>query len=217
MIEVIKKVKFAALALFVVAGLLFMSNTVYAGSTLTSDDGLWNFTEAGEIGNYLGSESVVTIPEQLTSNGVTYNITKIPWNALSWNQNITQINIGKNITSIANAPFVDMTSLKDIKVSSENADYCDINGILYNKAKTKLMRFPQMNSTEVLELPDTYVESNINALEKCSNVYKLIIPASYTGKASNVGEALSYKSFPNLGACEEKSVKSAFYDKIKLS
>lgn len=207
--KVIKKVKFVALALalFAVAGFLndngiinlgFLSNTVYAETTLTSDDGLWNFTESGEIGNYLGSETVVTIPEQLTSNSVTYNITKIPWNALSWNNNITQINIGSNITYIANSPFADMTSLKDIKVSSGNANYCDINGILYNKGKSKLMRFPQMNSTEVLELPDTFIECNINALEKCSNVYMLKIPASYRGKASSAGDILTYKSFPNL-------------------
>jgi hypothetical protein len=64
------------------------------------------------------------------------------------------------------------------------------------------MRFPQMNAAEVLEFPNTFVECNINALETCTNVHILKIPASYTGTASSVGETIDPSSFPNLTTIE---------------
>lgn len=211
--KIFKKVKIIVffVLLLSVAGFLnnngiiylgFESNTVYAAATLTSDDGLWKFTEKGEIKSYLGNDTEITIPAQLTSNNVTYCITKIPWDGLSWNNAITKIDISSNITFIDNSPFAGMTSLKSIQVSSDNINYCDINGVLYDKAKTKLMRFPQMNPTGVLELPDTFIECNIDALESCKNVHILKIPVSYTGKTSAMGDSLKVDSFPNLAAIE---------------
>lgn len=214
-----------AMLIAVILLLGVQSNIACAATELTSDDGLWKFNTDGQIKNYLGSDTVVTIPAQLTSDGVTYNITKIPWSGLSWNNTITQINIGSNITSIDNAPFVNMTSLINIEVADQNQNYCDINGVLYDKAKTKLMRFPQMNAAEVLEFPDTFVECNINALENCTNVHILKIPASYTERTSSTGETIDGTAFPNLTTIEVMQGNTIFsseegvlynYDKTTL-
>ncbi|SFR64843.1 leucine-rich repeat protein [Anaeromicropila populeti] len=181
---------------------VFHSNTVYAATTLTSDDGLWTFTADGKIQNYLGTDTQVTIPAQLTSNSVTYDITEIPWTALSWNTSITQVNIGSNISKIDNSCFIKMTSLVSIEVSDDNPNYCDIDGILYNKAQTKLLRLPQMNTCNTLNLPDGFTESSINGIETCPNIHIIKIPASYTGKSSYTGDPLEKISFPNLEAVE---------------
>ena len=172
--------------------------TAYASTTLTSDDGLWSFTTDGELVQYLGNEAVITLPNKLKANGVSYNISKMQSGAIGWNDRTVEINIGANITGLGISAFPDLTSLQKINVSPENPKYCDINGILYNKEKTILLKYPQKNPTTVLELPDTFTYCRIGAIEKAENVIGLKIPASYTGKSRTDGDKLEPKFFPNL-------------------
>ncbi len=227
--KLIKNSKFVMFTFTMLIAVIFLlgvqSNIACAATELTSDDGLWRFNTDGEIKTYLGSNTEVTIPAQLISGGVTYNITKIPWSGLSWDTNITQINIGTNITSIDNSPFVKMTSLVNIEVDNANPYYCDINGVLYDKAQTKLMRYPQMNTAQIMEFPSTFIECQINSLEKCTNVQTLRIPANYTGTHSSTGEAINKNSFQNLTTIEVMQGNTRFssedgvlynYDKTTL-
>ncbi|HOQ37473.1 MAG TPA: leucine-rich repeat protein [Acetivibrio sp.] len=200
-----KKIKFAAFALIIFAvaasiNLVFGPNTAYASTELTSDDGLWKFTDDGVIMQYLGNEAVITLPDQLTANGVSYHISKLHWGAIGWNKTTTEINIGPNIVDIEPGSFKQLESLKRINVSPENEKYCDINGILYNKEKTFLIRYPQKNDTGVLELPDTFTYCYLNAIENAEKVKALKIPASYTGEWKNDKDLLKPESFPNLMA-----------------
>jgi len=178
--------------------LVFCLNTVYASTTLTSDDGLWKFTTDGIIMDYLGNDTVITLPQQLTSNGVSYDISKVNGGAIRGDDTTTEINIGSNITDLGIGPFSDLTSLEKFNVSTQNEKYCDINGILYNKEKTTLVRFPQKNATKILELPDTFTYSIIHGIENAENVIALKIPASYTGIDRFDKDILKPASFPNL-------------------
>ncbi len=207
--KAIKKVKFVVFSFAILAALGFLNNNgiinlgfetnnVCAAAVLTSDDSKWKFSDDGIIYTYLGSDSEITIPSQLTSNNVTYNITTIPATAFANKTSITQINIGTNITIIEDAPFKNMTSLETVEVDPANANYCDINGILYNKAQTVLMRYPQMNSTQVFELPSTLLEFNTGALSYCNNVHTLIISSNFTGNINISNSELYTSSFPNL-------------------
>lgn len=205
--SIIRKFKYAAFALVLVAAVgginLFCLNTAYASTTLTSDNKLWDFTTDGTIVKYnieqdKNKTTKITIPEKLTANGVSYNITKISWGAIGWNDTIVEINIGSNITDIESGSFTKLTALEKINVSSGNKKYCDINGILYNKEKTFLIRYPQKNETKILELPNTFTYCYINAIEKAENVVGLKIPASYTGKSRTDKDKLEPKFFPNL-------------------
>lgn len=51
--------------------------------------------------------------------------------------------------------FEGCTSLKFLAVSSDNADYCSVNNILYNKDQTELRFCPQNNTAFAGELPAT--------------------------------------------------------------
>jgi len=206
--SIIRKFKFAAFVLVLFASigginLFSYLNTAYASTTLTSDNKLWSFTTDGTILKYNieadnNKTDKITIPEKLTANGVSYNITKISWGAIGWNDTIVEINIGSNITDIESGSFTKLTALEKINVSPENKKYCDINGILYNKDKTFIIRYPQKNETKILELPNTFTYCYINAIEKAENVVGLKIPASYTGKSRTDKDVLKPDFFPNL-------------------
>ncbi len=207
--KVIKKVKFVVFSFAILAALGFLNNNgiinlgfqtnnICEAAIFTSDDGLWKFNNDGTIYVYLGSDSQITIPSELTANNNIYTISQIPSTAFANNNSITQINIGANITVIGDSPFQQMDNLTAIEVDPANANYCDINGILYNKAQTILMRYPQMNSTQVFEFPSTFEEFNIDALEVCNNVQTLRIPSYYTGYINTENSEMFSTVFPNL-------------------
>ena len=58
---------------------------------------------------------------------------------------LSTVDISKNITNIASFnPFADCDSLKQIRVSNQNAYYKSVNGILYNRDGTRIIAFPNL-------------------------------------------------------------------------
>lgn len=66
--------------------------------------------------NYAGS---VTIPEQVTYDGITRMVTTIGWSAFSACTNLTSVNIPNSVTSIGRSAFSECTNL--IKVDIGNS------------------------------------------------------------------------------------------------
>ncbi|SFR69671.1 leucine-rich repeat protein [Anaeromicropila populeti] len=186
------------------------ADKVFAATIIVSEDGKWKFSTDGELYIYTGSETEVTLPEQLTSNGVTYNISKVTKFALLKNTTVTKINIGDNITFIADGSFMQMPNLEAIEVSETNTNYCDINGILYNKAQTILLRFPQKNPAQTMEFPDSFIKCDDDALEICPNIQTLVIPAIYTGEEGDQTCIFSQRMFPNLTTIEVEQGNANF-------
>ncbi|HOM01377.1 MAG TPA: leucine-rich repeat protein [Acetivibrio sp.] len=201
----IKKLKLAAFVfvLFAAVGgfnLLFGINTAHAATTYKSDDGKWEFTDDGVIMKYLkNDESIVTIPEKLTANGVSYDIKKVDWYAIRDNKAITEINIGPNIVDVGLSPFANLKSLQKINVSPENEYYCDVNGVLYNKQKKVLIKYPMNSPNKVLNLPDSFLYcASVSSIEKAEKVELLRISAKYYIYPLSNGVLLEPEKFPNL-------------------
>ena len=72
---------------------------------------------------------------------------------------ITSIYIPKTVTSIARGdfePFVGKCSkLVEFKVDDENQYYSSKDGILFNKDKTHIVRYPEGKNESIYTLPDT--------------------------------------------------------------
>ena len=49
----------------------------------------------------------------------------------------------------------DATNLKEIEVSNENTKFKSINGVLYNKGGTKLIKYPSNKADKIFTVPDT--------------------------------------------------------------
>jgi len=52
------------------------------------------------------------------------------------------LTIPQSVIDIQGNPFKNCKSLKNINVSSDNPNYCSVNGVLFNKDKTKLLVYP---------------------------------------------------------------------------
>lgn len=62
----------------------------------------------------------VVIPDTVTVDGITYQVTRIADNAFKGNSKITKVTIGKNVTAIGKAAFYGCKKLKSITVTADN-------------------------------------------------------------------------------------------------
>jgi BspA type Leucine rich repeat region (6 copies) len=140
---------------FIALMLLALPAAVQAQFNFTTNNGTITITQ------YTGSGGDVTIPdtinglrvttigdaafyqiEDLTSVTIGTNVTTIADNAIFQCPSLTSVTIPGSVTNIGQGPFIDCQSLTVIAVSAANSHYTNVNQLLFNKAQTSLIQFP---------------------------------------------------------------------------
>lgn len=113
----------------------------YCGENLT-----WTYTDDGVL--------------SISGNGDMYEDfnESCPW--YDFLNDVKEINISAGVTSFADWVNSYCNNLINYNVDEENTVYCDIDGILYNKECTELLKYPRMNEVTELVLPDTVISTN---------------------------------------------------------
>ena len=101
---------------------------------------------------YSGS---VTIPETITYNSEIYSVTSIGSWTFSGCSGLTSITIPNSVISIGNYAFHYCSGLTEILVSSNNEKYSSENGVLYNKDKTTLIKYPEGKKDTNFTIPNS--------------------------------------------------------------
>ena len=110
-------------------------------------------------------------------NGVKY----IYDDAFSDCSNLMNITIPDSVTYIGIYTFSDVSSnLTSISVSSNNSFYCSVDGVLFNKDITELIRYPMKKANSSYVIPNSVLSINENAFLGCSNLMNITIPESVT-------------------------------------
>ena len=68
--------------------------------------------------------------------------------------NLVSITISEGVTNIAADAFCHCWGLKRFIVEKDNPEYCDVGGVLFNKDKTALIRYPIGNKRKKYAVPD---------------------------------------------------------------
>lgn len=110
----------------------------------------------------------IVLPESLKSIGV----------AAFQNCDITNITIPASVTSIGWGSFYQCHYLTDISVSPENNNYSSQDGVLFNKDKTKLIRYPAGKIQEKYVIPNGVKSFDNDAFNNCYRLESITIPDS---------------------------------------
>ena len=108
------------------------------------------------------------------------SVTGIGGSAFGGCTSLTDITIPDSVTWIGVGAFGGCSSLENIEVGSGNTVYSDINGVLYNKDKTLLIRYPEGKREENYIIPDGVTSIGDSAFSGCDTFINIIISDSVT-------------------------------------
>ena len=131
------------------------------------------------IGNYafLGCSGLISI-------NIPSSVASIGDSAFSGCSSLTSISIPAGVTSIRSTLFFGNEKLIEINVDATNPKYISEDGILYNKDKTVLIKYPASKIAGNYTIPNSVTSIGNMAFYGCSNITSISIPSSVT----NIGD-----------------------------
>lgn len=166
-----------------------------AGDEIISGDyGYILVEDVAHLSAYYGSETTVELPDELDGHSLTV-ITKT---AFSGNDKIEELKIGNgvvnvsagafdgcsalktvelggNVASMESSSFDRCPALEKIEVSSANMYFSSVDGVLFNRDKSVLIRCPMGYSAEKYVIPSHTKTVGAYAFKKCSGIEKIEI------------------------------------------
>lgn len=190
-------------AVSVVLSLVLLLSTFGGVSVFAAESGSFSYTvlEDGtaQITGYSGTDTVLEIPPEIDGYTVTH-IKSVTASSLT----AKTIVVPASIIAVGerNLPaFYGCTTVENFVVAEENPAFCAIDGVLYNKAQTKIVSYPKGRAQKSyvvpegvtvigegafwfaetltsLTLPNTLVEIEPDGIRGCSGITELKLPES---------------------------------------
>ena len=95
-----------------------------------------------ELVRFSNPGDVTALTVDRTEDDAKAPITALHEFAFNCDEKLTEIKLGKDITTIAPTSFYSCWALQNIKVDPENPAYCDIDGVLYTKDLSRIVCYP---------------------------------------------------------------------------
>lgn len=166
----------------------------------------------------------ITIPESVTTIGYgafcydkgLLSIT-IPDNVVSIGEScffkceaMTEANIGSGLEELGKNAFKFCETLKEINVSGDNQTYASINGVLYDKAITRLVMLPPYNCEEYTT-PETVSSIDNNAAITNMRLKRLTIGENVTTIGDDAFEKCDALEYIYIGSNVATLGEDAFF------
>lgn len=107
-----------------------------------------------------------------------------------------------SLKSISSGAFLNLASLKDIQVEPDNAYFCSVDGVLYSKDKTELIRYPtkkDVGNNGVYSIPDGVKIVHDVAFSYNASLTEVKVPSSVTEiNSSEYGVFLGCGNLKNI-------------------
>ena len=114
----------------------------------------------------------------LTSIEIPNSVTSIGEMAFSRCSGLTSVSIANSVKSIGRNVFTFCNSLIYIDVATDNPNYCSIDGVLFNKEKTEILKYPQEKVGTSYSIPNSVTSIGERVFEDCSGLTSIEIPNS---------------------------------------
>ena len=143
--------------------------------TVACTGGTMNVDYSNFLRSASGCKGELTLPADLKG---------IYMYAFSDSNELTKLNIGPNVTSISDSIVVGADALTNISVDKENSYFTSVGGVLFNKAKTKLIAYPPALSADTYKIPEGVVEIKEDAF-RGAKIQTIELPKSLTSLNSD--------------------------------
>ena len=205
----------------------------YSCSSLTSIDLPDTLTSIGnDTFSNCKSLTSIEIPEGVTSIGehafdgcnkltsieIPEGVTSIGNSAFQGCSSLTSVDLPDTITSIGDSAFRNCSSLTSINVDSSNNSYCSEDGILYNKEKSILIKYPEgkKDATSYI-VPEGVTSIGDSAFQNCSSLTSIEIGEGVTSIGSSTFSGCSKLTSIEIPEGVTSIGNSAFYNCSSLT
>lgn len=126
--------------------------------------------------------AIIAYPASKDGNFYTIpnSVTSIVMSAFDSSKVLKTISVPSSVTYIDTYAFYNCAALKSINVDSSNSNYSDMDGVLYNKAKTIILKYPTGRNDNSYTISNTATEIGESAFNGVSALNTIIIPDSVT-------------------------------------
>jgi hypothetical protein len=162
-------------------GLLLLVLTVptaVEAQSYTNSYGVWTYETTNgtiTITGYSGSGGDVTIPDTINGLSVTSMGRAVFW----FLTNLSSLSIPSVVVSIDAYNFLGCSSLTAITVDALNSFYSSVDGVLFNKNQTVLVRCPP-GQTGAFFIPSSVTNIGYYAFSSCTMLTNISIPSGVT-------------------------------------
>ena len=139
------------------------------------------------IATLLIGDSVTTVGlrafvscSNLVSVIIGNNVTTIKLFAFADCTSLTSVSIPNNVIDIEGQIFLKCSNLTSIDVDNDNTYYSSENGVLFNKSKTILIKYPEGKTNENYIIPNSVITIGDYAFYQCYRLTSVTIPNSVT-------------------------------------
>ena len=132
------------------------------------------------VGAFKGCKNLERV---IIENGAT----EIGYEAFADCTNLKEVKIPRSVTSLSDA-FDGCTNLVSINVDAENPEYKSIDGVLFSKDGTKLLKYPHGKEETNYIIHDNVAEICDTVFMGCTNLKEIKIPSSVMKIGENAFE-----------------------------
>ncbi|MDE5634336.1 MAG: leucine-rich repeat domain-containing protein [Muribaculaceae bacterium] len=139
-------------------------------SKVISDSKTYDVTEIGK--------DVFFKCYHLTSVTIPNSVMEIGEAAFIYCSRLTSVTIPNSVTAIGDYAFSSCYALSSVNVDSGNSYYSSIEGVLYNKNASTILRYPPAKNASSFSIPNSVMEIGESAFDGCQILTTVTIPNS---------------------------------------
>ena len=158
---------------------------LYIPNSVTSI-GEWAFSHCTSLTSVTIPSSVTNIGNgafaycsSLTSVTIPNSVKNIGRSTFFGCSVLTSIAIPNSVTSIGDNAFSGCSGLTSIDVAADNINYCSVEGVLFNKDQTSLIKYPGGKQGAYI-IPNSVTSIRSDAFSGCTSLTSITIPNSVT-------------------------------------
>ncbi|HEX5219793.1 MAG TPA: leucine-rich repeat domain-containing protein [Verrucomicrobiae bacterium] len=170
------------------------------------------------IGNGVIGQEAFYNCTNLRSVTIGNGVSTIVGHAFYYCSSLTSVTIPSSVTSIGLPVFNGCTSLTNITVAAANPYYSSLNGVLFDKAQSILIEFPDGRSGSYV-IPNTVASIWNEAFEDCTSLTSVTIPSSVTFIGDEAFRACTGLTNITVAAANStySSLNGALFNKAKTT